>query len=195
MSSLAGASRLRMRFTLQVRHPGAVRWSHVAAPSFDRWRTSMSGVARYVYTKHVQGLLAPGAYRVQIRFRWIDRYGRTVAVALRRSAPCRQPDPRPNLVLRHLLVQPGLDAAHAHYVAVVANTGRSAAGPFSVAFAVRGAPAGSAAAAGLAPGATLHVGLDGPPCAPGDPVSALADANGAVDERTRADDGLTVACA
>ena len=28
--------------------------------------------SRYVYTKRVENLLAPGAYRVAVRFRWLD---------------------------------------------------------------------------------------------------------------------------
>ena len=70
MRTIAGASRMQMRFTLQARTPDTVRWSAVTAPGFGSWVSSAAGTSRYVYTKRVESLLAPAAYRVLLRFRW-----------------------------------------------------------------------------------------------------------------------------
>src|SRR5687767_6408803 len=64
MRTIAGASRMQMRFTLQARTPEETRWSAVAAPGFGTWVGSAAGTSRYVYTKRVENLLAPASYRV-----------------------------------------------------------------------------------------------------------------------------------
>ena len=73
MRTIAGASRMQMRFTLQARTPDTARWSAVAAPGFGTWVSSAPGTSRYVYTKRVESLLAPASYRVLLRFRWTAR--------------------------------------------------------------------------------------------------------------------------
>ena len=127
-ASLAGASRMQMRFTLQARTPDTTRWSAVAAPGFGSWVSSASGTSRYVYTKRVEGLLAPAYYRVLLRFRWLDGAGRVIASHPPRTrAACRQPDPRPNLVVSSLGVRPTAKPGRAATSRSCATPGRSAA--------------------------------------------------------------------
>ena len=102
MRTVPGASRLQIRFTLQVRDDAT--WTRVAAPTFDVWTTAAPGRARYVYDKHVSNL-QPGAYRAQVRFRWRDALGQTLKSAVRRSRPCRVPDPHPSTALRQPAVE------------------------------------------------------------------------------------------
>src|SRR5919202_1355356 len=58
MRTLPGAARMQMRFALQVRTPDHPMWSRLAAPGFGTWTTSAAGMARYVYTKRVENLVA-----------------------------------------------------------------------------------------------------------------------------------------
>src|SRR5215217_2287863 len=94
MRTIQGAARMQMRFSLQVRTPDRPRWTTVQVPGFGPWATSAAGTARYVYTKRVEGLLAPASYRVRVRFRWLDAGGIMLQRAKAYSPTCRQPDPR-----------------------------------------------------------------------------------------------------
>ena len=194
MRTLRGAARMQMRFTLQARTPDTVRWSTVSAPGFGTWFSSGTGTSRYVYTKRVEGLLAPASYRVQLRFRWLSADGRTLASTRRNSRTCRQPDPRPNLVVSSLALRPTARAGRYRYVAFVRNTGRSAADASELRMAVGGAELPFAPAIALEPGEGVEVAVEGPACAEGAPVDADADAADEVDESDEADNRFTRLC-
>ena len=194
MRSVRGAARMQMRFTLQARTPESPRWAAVAAPGFGTWVSAAPGTVRYVYTKRVEGLLAPASYRVQLRFRWLSADGGTLASARRSSRSCRQPDPRPNLVVSSLTVRPAAAPGRARYVAFVRNAGRSEAdaGALRVAFGATVLPLAPVVA--LEPGEGIEVTVEGPACTEGDPVDADADAGEAVDEADEADNRFTRLC-
>jgi len=194
MRALPGASRLQMRFTLQARTPDSTRWSAVAAPGFGTWFGSAPGTSRYVYTKRVENLLAPASYRVLLRFRWLTPDGGVLARAKAYSRACRQPDPRPDLVVSSLAVQPGSRAGRDRYVAFVRNTGRATAPASSLRVALDGTALPLAPVAALEPGEGVVVSVEGPACTEGTPVDADADAAEAVDERDEADNRLTRLC-
>ena len=194
MRALRGASRMQMRFTLQVRPPDTSRWSAVAAPGFGIWLGSAPGTSRYVYTKRVENLLAPASYRVLLRFRWLTAEGGVLARAKAYSRACRQPDPRPNLVVRSLAVQPATGAGRNRYVAFVRNTGRSAAAASSLRVALDGTALPPAPVAALEPGEGVVVSVEGPACTEAAPVDADADAAEAVDEADEADNRFTRLC-
>jgi hypothetical protein len=188
------SARLQMRFRLQAHTPEDPVWRGVDVEGFGVWQSAAVGVRRFVYDKRVEQLLAPAGYRVVVRFRWLDARGHIVGRAKRTSAPCREPDPRPNLVIRSLrATRTGKNTAH--YVAVVANTGRTTAPAFGVRFDAAGLPFASSSAAALAPGATVRVPVDGPACTPGESIDVVVDPDGLIDERNEADDELTTACA
>jgi hypothetical protein len=194
MHAIGRTSRMQMRFTLQARTGESSEWRPVAAPGFGAWLTSERGVARFVYVKRVEQLLAPAAYRAVVRFRWLDAAGRRLASARATSGRCFQPDPRPNLVLRRLLVEPAAAQGERRYVAIVANRGRRASGPFAVDFSVAETPLGRVSAGGLAPGDVARIRLTGPECIAGAEVTAVADHDGAIDERDETDNRLSVPC-
>ena len=194
MRALRRTARMQMRFTLQAHAPDTTRWSSVAVPGFGTWITSQAGTSRYVYTKRVEGLLAPSSYRVQVRFRWLSGSGRTLATTRRNSSVCRQPDPRPNLVVSSLALRPTARAGRYRYVAFVRNTGRSAAGATALRVAFGGAALPSAPVIALEPGEGVEVAIEGPACAEGAPVDADADAGDVVDERDEADNRFTRLC-
>jgi len=193
MRMARGAARLQIRFTLQTRSRGR-RWHAVPAPGFGRWLTSDPGVGRYVYTKRVVALGAPASYRTLVRFRWLGRDGRRLAGDRSTSPVCRQSDLRPNL--RPLGAEPraGADADHARYVVPVENRGKSAADPFDVVVSVDGTTLAPARAPALEPGESAILELEGPPCRDGVALTVDVDPTGEVDERSEADNRLSVAC-
>ena len=194
MRTVRAATRMQMRFTLQARTPESPRWSAVAAPGFGTWVSSAPGTARYVYTKRVEGLLAPASYRVQLRFRWLSAEGRTLATAQRSSRTCRQPDPRPNLVVSSLAVRRTIAAGRYRYVAFVRNTGRSAAEESALRVAFGDTVLPLAPVVALEPGEGIEVSVEGPACVAEQPVDADADAGEAVDEGDEADNRFTRLC-
>jgi hypothetical protein len=194
MRSVPRSARMQLRYTLQVRTPERNRYSALAAPGFGTWVGPSAGTSRYVYTKRVENLIAPASYRVKVRFRWLNAAGKVIQRAKAFSAACRQPDPRPNLSVRSLGVQPGGDASHYRYVAFVRNTGRSAADPSSLELTVAGTLLGTALVDELAPGEGMLVSVEGPACASGDAIEAEADADEAVDERNEDDNRLSRLC-
>src|SRR3954454_20772537 len=147
-------TRMQLRFTLQVSTPEAPRFRRVNADGFGEW-IAAPAVRKYTYDKTVEGLLVPASYRAVIDFRWRDARGRTVGSERAISPSCRQPDLRPDLVLRN--VRPDRDG----YTAVVLNRGKQAAGAFDVAFLRNGRTIGSTRVVGVAPGASVNVFLPG----------------------------------
>jgi hypothetical protein len=153
--------------------------------------SAASGTSKYVYTKRVEALLAPASYRVQVKFRWLDSDGDVLRSAKRTSPVCRQPDPRPNLLVRSIGVQPADRPARRQYVVYVRNAGGSAADASSLRVTVDGTPLPLAPVTALEPGEGVLVTVEGPACAS---VSAAADAQDTVDERDELDNELSRAC-
>lgn len=178
MPAVAGAERMRMRFELQRRQLAERRWRRVrGAQGFGAWETALPDRAGFVFHKRVDGLQVPASYRAVVRFRWNRADGTLVKRATRRTAACRQPDLRPDLVATSLRAVLDVSVVPAVYRLVVRNDGRSAAGPF----AVRVAGAVSEVA-GLGAGETIVVSVVGAPCARGGGVRAMVDADFRVDE-------------
>jgi CARDB len=189
-----GAARMQMRFTLQTRTAGERRWHALRAPGFGRWLTSDTGVGRYVYTKRLLSLLAPASYRTIVRFRWLAGDGRRLGGDRDTSPACRQRDLRADLRPRGVEARAGGDAVRARYVVPVANRGHTAAGPFDVVVSVAGTTLTPVRAPGLAAGESAFVEVEGPPCSQGQMLTVDVDPTGAVDERSEADNRLSVAC-
>ncbi len=190
MGAVERAKRMRMSFTLQVRKPGKAAYHRVAAPGFSDWTTADPGTRRYVFTRRVESLIGPASYRALVRFRWLDARGRTVASARAYSRACRQPDHRPNLTVKAL----SMEGAR-NYVALVANTGRSASGPFELQVTLPDRVLGPVTVENLDPGAQQLLRFRGPRCKAGTSVTATADPLDAIDERSETDNALTLTCA
>jgi hypothetical protein len=189
MATVAGATRMRMNFTLQVRKPGQSSFRRVAAPGFSGWTTADPGTRRYVFTRRVESLIGPASYRALVRFRWLDRRGRAVATARAHSRACYQPDHRPNLTVRSLSVE------GRHYVALIANTGRSASGPFDLQVELPDRVLGPVTVASLDAHKQRLVRIRGPRCKAETSITATVDPLDVVDERSETDNALTVTCA
>ena len=182
-------SKAQMRFTLQARTPEEPTWRGVATPGFGTWLTAPPKAGRYVYDKTVQQLLAPAEYRAVVRFRWRDSHGRVLRTESATTKICRQPDPRPDLQIVAL-------KTGARYVAVIRNTGRGDAGPFSVAFTRNGESLGLVAIAdGLKPGAQVSAVLaTAPACTAGELIAAQVDPLDEVDEADEDGNVLSQTC-
>jgi hypothetical protein len=185
VAAYRGSARMQMRFTLQTRV--ARRWRKVDVAEFSEWITAPAGVSRYTYDKTVQELL-PATYRAVVHFRWRDASGKTMRSERAVSPVCRQPDSRPDLIVREVRGDP------AGYVAVVVNRGREPAGAFDVSFLREDAPVGSARVVGLEPGASVDVFLPGPRCGAGQRLEAIVDPGSEVDEADEENDALSVIC-
>lgn len=189
MATVEGAKRMKMRFTLQVRKPSKRVFKRVAAPGFNSWTTADPGTTRYVFTRRVEALIGPASYRAMVRFRWVDAHGATVATARAYSRACRQPDHRPNLTVRALSVEGGRN-----YVVLVANTGRSASGPFDLQVALPDRVLGPVTVQSLHPREERLVRIRGPRCEAGTSITATVDPLDVADERSETDNALTATC-
>jgi hypothetical protein len=184
MDMVAGAERMRLRYALEARKPRR-GWRRVVWPELSGWRSADPGTTRFISERTVTELTGPSYYRALVRFRWLDDEGRTVARATRRSRACWQPDHRPNLKPRELLLEAG-----GRYLVLVANRGRTASGPFDLA--VSGLQ--PVAVAGLEPREERWIEATGPECQPGTPVTAVADPLDLVDERNEGDNTISAHC-
>src|SRR4051812_42223382 len=188
MPAADGAARMGMRFDLLQRMPGEAEFAPVALPAWGRWERSEPGRTGFIYTKRVQALRAPGAYRARVRFRWYAADGRIIRRVQRTTSTCRQPDPRPDLTAEALGVAGGLGPAAATYLLTVRNAGRGAAGPFDVVLATDGMPQAPVRVDGLAAGESRVVSVPGAACAAGATLRFVLDAGAAVAESDEADD-------
>jgi hypothetical protein len=194
MATVAGAERMQMRFTLQVRGSFRQKWRRLVVPGFEAWATSAPGIDRYMYTKKVANLLAPSDYRVLVDHRWLDGRGRPIGRSRTVSAPCRQPDLRPNLVPLGLEVAAGPQPGTSRYRVRIRNGSASAAAASELALAVNGQVLASEAVPPLKPRETRVVEVQGPRCQPGAKLGATVDAGGAIEERSELDNVFTAAC-
>ena len=190
MAAVDGATRMKMRFTLQVRKPGKRAFKRVAAPGFNTWTTADPGTSRYVFTRRVESLIGPASYRAMVRFQWVTARGAKVASGRAYSRACRQPDHRPNLIVRALSVE-----GARNYLALVANTGRSAGGPFELELQLPDRVLGPVTVESLQPRRQRLVRIRGPRCKPGTSITATVDPLDLVDERVETDNALTTTCA
>ena len=182
------AASMAMRFDLFERAPGKA-FQHVALAKWGIWeRTTKAGVPGFIFTKRVDQLAAPAAYRAVVSFRWYDAKGRVVHQDQRTSAICHQPDPRPDLHVRRV----SFDNGRAHVT--VRNRGRGAAGPFDVTAPLAGGQAIRRSSPGLPQSAQTTVTFPAGRCTAGESLTIALDPAGAVDEADETDNTVTVSC-
>lgn len=195
MPARRGASRMAMRFDLQIREPGDKTYRRLSAPSFGRWERSRPGRSGFIYSKRVDGLKAPARYRAVVRFRWLDADGRTVTTATRTTPSCDQPDPRPNLRLLALRAGPGPQAGTTTYLLTVVNAGRGPAGAFDVtAGPDDGGPDATVTVGGMASREARVIEVVARSCAAGARVRIRLDVGAAVAESKEDDNDVRRAC-
>ena len=201
MRPLAGTLRMAIRFDL-LQRIGAAPPAVVRAGDLGVWVTPSNPTLGQVpgdvwrLDKSVIDLAAPATYQFRVRFRWFGAAGHVLGTMVRYSRRCRQPELRPDLAVTSLKVSPV--AGHPtedQYLAVIANKGLTAAGPFEVLF----VPGGNAAATtddipSLGPGQSQTLSFIGPVCDPASPPTVTADAAHQVDDYDRANNTATAVC-
>ena len=197
MPAVTGTKRMWMRFDLLARLPASTTFAAIKVPTLGVWQKSSPGriTSGFVFTQRVQALVAPGAYRAQVRFRWYDGAGQLLRSTTRESSICKEPDQRPDLRAGVLDAARGPQLDQATYQLEVRNDGRTAAGPFDVVLTVAGAeqPA-QRVPEGLAAAGTRMVTFVAPRCAPGSTLRFELDAGDEVEESTELDNVVERAC-
>jgi hypothetical protein len=193
--SAAGSKRMQMRFTLMQRLGAGPKgtFKKVPVPEWGSWEKADPGRSAFVFTKRIEALTAPAAYRVVVTFRWLDGRNHAIRTTTRTSATCEVADPRPDLVLG------GVDAVatssgRAAYTVSVANDGHSDAVPFAVTVTVGGVTSAPVILGPLTAGDRGSGAVAAPRCAPGSMITVALDAANAVDESDEADDVVQRPC-
>jgi len=203
MRPIPNGRRLAVRVDLWERRPGQ-RWAlRTDVPGLGVWVTpSDAGVGSrpgdvFKYRQAVGRLEVPAGYRFRVTFHWLDADGNVVRSGQRITSVCRQPDLRPDLVLRSVEARPAAGGL-VRYVVRVGNEGESAVARVVVAATLPGdaAPGGhTRVVRALVPGATAVVRFTGPGCAAGEqPASFVADPSNLVEESDEANNGVAAVC-
>jgi hypothetical protein len=197
-----GTRSFAVRFTLLQKLPGAAP-APVRDGDLGHWKTppdrALGRLPADVWKlrKIVYGVAAPAVYRFQVAFRWRGRHGTVIARETLRSGRCAVRELRPDVLVRRVLVSSaGVAPGNDRYLAVVANRGSTASGPFAVEFSP-GADGGALQTvelSSLEPHRWARVHFVGPACDPAAPPTVIADPAGAVDDFNRSDNALTVRC-
>lgn len=202
MRPLPRTRSLQIKFALSVRLPGQPptnvgasglgQWLMPSDPTLGRRPGDIWKLSKAVYN------LGAGSYRYTVSFRWRGADGKVLGTVTRDSSRCTIKELRPDLVVRSVRVTPvaGSHGRDDRYLAVIANEGRSASGPFSVLLApgVGGAASETRRAHSLAAGKRLQIGFTAPACDAAGPPTVVADPAGAVDDAQRSNNALTVTC-
>jgi hypothetical protein len=192
MRQLPGSARLSVRFSLYESVAGG-RYHSVNAPGLGVWRRSRLGVGAFAYRQKVRALADGSAYRVGVAYRWQDASGATVKTAQRRSKPCRQSGPLPNLRVQRIGGKPvdGMPNAM-RYAIYVINSGVAASPASAVELSVDDMVRGRAVVPALTPGQITRVFVQGPACTGG--VGAEVDPDALVRESNEVDNDRSAAC-
>jgi CARDB len=194
MRSRPGSARLDVRFDLLARGAGGA-WRRIAGPGLGSWIKSDAGVTAFRAVKTIQGLAAPGIYRVAVRFRWIGPRGRVQAIASRLTGPCVQPDQRPDLKVVGGSVAPGNAKGTLAYTAVIRNLAPAASPAFDVLLRVDGVAQPAVTVPGFAALERRRVTISAAACTRGTgSVEVVLDPDNRVAERNEANNVLTVPC-
>lgn len=204
MRPIRGGRHLAVKIELWERTPGQ-RWALRAdVPGLGSWVTpSDAGVGSragdvFKYRQAVGRLEVPAAYRFHVDFQWLDADGNAVREASRTTAVCRQPDLRPDLVLRDVTATSTRSPGLVRYTLSVGNDGRSAIARAVIAATFPGETTPGShtrTVRSLVAGATAVIRFVGPGCADGEqPASFVADPSNLVEESDETNNGLTAVC-
>jgi CARDB len=201
MRPLPGTRKLAIRFELLRRGTGAAAQT-VQGGDLGVWRSPANSTLGRLpgdvwrLQKSVYNLDAPFSYQFRVSFRWTGAHGKVLGTATRYSRTCRQQELRPDLTVKSIAVS--AIAGHpkkALYTAVVANQGRTGAGPFSVLFVPGDSSAPSTQIVSfLGAGKTRTLSFIGPACNAASPPTVTADSASQVDDFDRANNQLIAVC-
>jgi len=200
MRPIAGSRKLALRVDLYQRPLAAGRWALRAdVPGLSEWTTpSDPSIGSrpadvFRYRQAVGRLTVPYAYRFRVTFRWADASGKVLREASVNTAPCREPDLRPDLVVTRVVADAPLTAqANVRYLVTVKNAGRSSATGVQVQTTFS---APTRTIRRLAPQESAEVIFWGPPCTAGAQVpSFVVDPLNLIDEARETNNSLAATC-
>jgi hypothetical protein len=191
MRTLPGTRRMQVRFTLLERLGEGI-FEKVSAPGLEVWRTSREGARRFVYTQEIAGLKANAAYRVAVRYRWLDADRRVVRTARRRSDVCEVEGSLPDLRVVKISARRGATPGTANYSVIVRNAGGADARSIGVGLTVDGTPLSASTLSSLIALETRSVRFSGPACT--GTLSAVIDPDNALREDAEDDNVLSIPC-
>jgi hypothetical protein len=195
MPAAAQTKRMQMRFVLIQRKGAGPKgtFKKLAVPGWGGWEKSDPGRQGFVFTKRVEALAAPAAYRAVISFRWLDGNGHLQRTTTRTTPACEQPDPRPDLVLEGV-AGAAVDKSTAAYTLSIGNDGHAEAPPFAVTITVDGTVSDPATFGPIAAGDRVTGLLAAPKCTPGSTITVTLDVAGTVAESVENDDAIQRPC-
>ena len=146
MRPVTGTMRMAVRFDLLSRSRSGGTFSPIHGGDLGTWLSPIDQPTLgqrpgdvWVVNHPVAALPAPATYRYRVVFRWTGAKGRVLATKTRVTANCYEPELRPDLSVKSIAVQPILGKPNLDsYVVLLKNGGATAAGPFTVEFAVPG---------------------------------------------------------
>jgi CARDB len=191
MHSTGAGQRMSMRFSLLERSGGGP-YRPVRSQQLERWRRSRAGVAAFAYRQKVKGLSEDAVYRARVDYRWHDADGDLVRRARRRSRPCSQAGPLPNLQARITHVRVTTVQGVFRYLVRVTNTGAADAENVDVRLDLDGAAVDTKTVPRLPAGEYTVISFRGPRC--GSSARATADPSGTVRESSEDDNAHSLAC-
>lgn len=201
MRPLTGTRKMSLRFELLQRASG-LPVQTVAAGDLGQWRTPPNPTLGQLpgdvwrLEKTVYNLDAPFTYQFRVTFRWTGAHGKLLRTATRSTRWCRQRELRPDLLVKSITVS--AIAGHPHkelYTAVIANHGRTGAGPFQVLFAPGDTSAPTThSVTYMGAGKTKTLSFVGPVCDPTSPPTVSADSASQIDDFNRANNTLSAVC-
>jgi len=199
MRPLSGTMKMQVRFELMRQTTPGTAFTMVHGRLLGSWispeNPTLGQQPDDVWNVNhpVVDLPAPATYRFRVTFRWTGANGQRLGTATQTSPDCFEPELRADLLVRSLSVNP-LASGDNGYVAVVANRGKSGAGPFQVALAGASATPQTMTVASLGPRSSTHVRFVAPACTAGSSLTVTVDPAHTVDEYDFANNALTVAC-
>ena len=190
MDTIAGASKMQMRFQLLERLGRDDAWSKLDVPALRQWHTSQAGVKRFGWKQTVDALRAGGAYRARVQYRWLSAVGTVIDTGARDTPVCR--GPLPNIVVGDLTRKPGPSTDTSNYRVTIENRGKIDADEVDVSMSVDRAVLDTIVIGHLAAGETRTVTFTGPDCRRN--VRVKADPGNSIGESIEDDNSQLFAC-
>jgi hypothetical protein len=190
MDSIAGASRMQIRFQLQERLGRDDTWSRLDVPALHQWHTSQAGVKRFGWKQTVDALRVGGAYKARVQYRWLSAAGTVLDTESRDTPVCR--GPLPNIAVGDLTRKPGPSTDTSIYRVAIQNTGKIDADEVDVSMSVDRAVLDTLVISHLAAGETRTLTFTGPDC--NRAVRVKADPGNSIGESIEDDNSELFSC-
>jgi len=203
MKPVPGTVKLALKFELESRTSRSAPFRLVKAGDLGKWisPTDPSTLGQrpgdvWVVSHPVVGLTAPAVYRFKVSFRWAGTDGKVLATAVLVTRSCRQPELRPDLLVKSVTVQPVPGKPdRSQYTAVIANAGVTAAGPFEVTLSGGGTTLATRTVTLLRGHTRKALIYGGPACSSSAPLTVTVDPSHLVsDDLNPANNAAQVVC-